>query len=318
MSTYSGGETTFRIPAEDPAVAECTGITCELSSIVTEPGFVTAVVLLGLVAFLTFAYVRDAKECCREERRRVVDERDAFERFADRVASLEPTPTNRHTESLDGPMVRVRDGGGFDGPDDVRVRRVVDAYRETVMSLPHYRAEYDETVSESLAAEIGTDTTVSLASGGTLSPELQSALVSRSRQAASSRSTLVDAIDAELDALDDAEATLTEIDRGRQYLLEHLDEVPRGTRMDADIDVWRQLQRLETRCDEAVADRQARIRDPPLTPGFRSEDSSPTFYEYLYGPLTETTYPVLAQFSELAERIRADRAHLTKRIADAA
>ncbi|MFC6772257.1 hypothetical protein ACFQDD_12155, partial [Halorubrum pallidum] len=92
MSVNPGATGVFQVPSADPAVAECTTLSCELGAVATEPGAVTAVVLVGLVAFLAFAYVRDATDDCRRERTRVLAERDAFESFADRVSSLEPAP----------------------------------------------------------------------------------------------------------------------------------------------------------------------------------------------------------------------------------
>lgn len=316
MSTYPGADATFRIPKRDPVAAECTSVSCELSGLLADPRVITGIVFVGIVALLAFAYIRDAKECCREERRRVVDERDAFKEFASRVASLEATPADAAATGLGGPVVGVQRGSGFASPGDVRLARVVDAYENTVMSLPHYRKEYDETVTESLAAELGPDATTTLRSGGTLSPGLQSALVTRSRHAADSRSTLVDAIDEELEALEDAEETLSGIDCSRRRLNEHLEGLPGETRLDAEIDVWQRLQHLERRCDEAAAARQDHVHDPPMSVSFDAIDDTPTFYEYVYGPLSETTYPVLRELSELADRIRSDRDRLTGRIAD--
>ncbi|MWV64009.1 hypothetical protein GRS48_04110 [Halorubrum sp. JWXQ-INN 858] len=317
MKTYPGGDATFRIPHEEPIAAECASLTCELSAAATEPGFVTGVVVFGLVALVAFAYIRDAKACCREERRRVIDERDAFEEFSNRVASLDSTPVDAASTSLDGPVIGIQRGSGLHAPGDVRLRRVLDAYEDTVLSLPHYTEEYDETATESLAAELGPDTTATLSTGGTLSPELQSALVTRSRHAAGSRADLADAIGAEIDALTDAETTLTRIDRERRTLHEHLDGVPPYARFDAQVDVWERLAVLEDRLDDAAVERQRRLRDPPMAVDFVTDDGgdAPTFYRYLYGSLEGTSYPVLAAFSSLAERIREDRDRLVGRIA---
>ena len=315
MSTYPGGDATLRIPRKDPVAAECASLSCEVSGAVTDPGFVALAVVAGLVALVAFTYVRDAKECCREERRRVVDERDAFEEFSDRVAAFDSTPTST-AMAFDGPVVGVQPGAGFGAPGDVRLRRVVDAYENTVMSLPHYQREYDETVTESLAAELGPDATRTLSNGEVLSPELQSALVTRSRHAASSRTELAEAIDVELDALSDAEGRLTEIDRSRRRLHEHLDGVPERSQTDALIDVYDRLEELEDACDDAAMSRQCAIRDPPMSVDFASaEGETPTFYKYLYGPLEGTNYPVLAEFSELADRIRRDKDRIVGRIA---
>lgn len=315
MSIQPAGDATFRVPEEGPVSRECASVACEVSSAATDPAVVGFVALLGLIAFVAFAYVRDARECCREERRRVVDERDAFEEFADRVEGFDPTPMDATTAALNGPVVGAQRGSGLTTPGDVRLRQVVNAYTETVVSLPHYHQEYDETVAESLAAELGPDATSTVLSGGTLSPELQSTIVARSRQAATSRESLVDAIDTELDAIEGMESRLTEIDRSRRRLHEHLDGIPSDAAVGARIDVWERLGELETRCDEVAVERQRDLRDPPMSAGFGNQQSQTSFYEYLYSPLEDVTYPVLAEISSLADRIRSDRDRIAKLIA---
>ncbi|WP_418286253.1 DUF7260 family protein [Halorubrum sp. DTA46] len=309
MSSSPGSAAAFRIPSHEPAVTECASLSCTLGEVVTEPGAVTAVVIAGLVAIVAFAYVRDAKETARRERRRVLDERDAFEEFAARVADLDPAPAELTTTAFDGSAVGVKRadrvaGSGRGG--DVRLRRVLAAYRDTVMSLPHYRAEYDETIPESLAAELGPDAATSLASNGTLSTGAQSALTERSRHAATARSDLAEAIGAEIDALTDAEAELACVDRRRRRLIEHLDGVEHD-RTGAAIDVWERLDDLEGECEELAAERQRALDDPPMTPDLGSgQDDDRAFYSYLYGGGDGPRFPVLAQVSELAERVRAD------------
>ncbi|GAB7009349.1 DUF7260 family protein [Halorubrum trueperi] len=313
MSMSSGASGVFRVPSEEPAVAECTSLSCEIGNLASEPGAVTAVVIAGLVAFVAFAYVRDAKADCRRERARVLDEREAFEEFADRVSSFEPVPAGSTATALDGPVAAVRTVDRMGGAD-VKLRRVLAAYRDTVMSLPHYRREYDETIPESLAAELGPDTATALASNRTLSPGAQSALVSRSRRAVDARSSLADAIDSELDALTAVEADLAGVDRRRRRLLEHLDGIERDP-TDAAIDVWQRLDDLERECDEIAADRQSALDDPPLTPDATVDaDRERAFYEYLYGPTDGPRFPVLSQVSELADRIRTDQDLVANRL----
>ena len=315
MSVYSGSANVFRIRHADPgAMRECTGLSCEVGVVATEPAVVAAAVVVGLAAFLAFAYVREAVDADQRERRRVLAERDAFEGFADRVADLDPAPTGSTAPGFDGPMAAVRTVDRAGG-DDVRLRRVLAAYRDTVMSVPHYRQEYDETIPESLAAELGPDTAAALASNGTLSAASQSALVRRSRRAAEARSSLADGIDEEIEALRAFESDLSRVDRRRRRLLEHLDGVS-GPGTDAALDVWERLNELEGECDEIAAERQETLADPPMTPDPATDSGEDrAFYEYLYEPTDGPRYPVLAQVSELAERIRGDRDRVARRLA---
>ncbi|MFD1570850.1 DUF7260 family protein [Halorubrum laminariae] len=313
MSVNPGATGVFQVPSADPAAAECTTLSCEVGAAATEPGAVTAVVIVGLVAFLAFAYVRDATEACRRERSRVLAERDAFESFADRVSSLEPASAPSTTAVLDGPVAGVHSVDSTGG--DVTLRRVLSAYRDTVMSLPHYEREYDETLPESLAAELGPDTATALASDRTLSTGAQSALVRRSQQAADARLSLADAIGSELDALGAAERELSGVDRRRRRLIEHLDGID-GNPADAAVDVWWRLDDLERECDALAGDRQTALDDPPLRPDAALDvESDRAFYEYLYGPSDGPNYPVLSQLAELGEQIRSDKDCVASRLA---
>lgn len=321
MGTYTVAEISFRVQETDPTQGGCSTFGCELSEVVLDPTVVTGALLFALACFVAFTYIDEARSCCREERRRVTDERDAFEEFADRVAGLSPTETtglnrangagrpNDNSPANSGSVVGVRGGKPVDSGRDPDLDRVVAAYRETVTAVPHYGEEYDETVAESLAEELGYDMAVATVSGNTLSPELQSALLARSRQARATRDQLIDAIDEELNALDTAESTLATIDRERRSLLDHFEGVPRQASFDAAVDVWHRLSDLERRCDDAVEDRQARIRDPPM-----DTDDGPPFYEYLYDSLAETTYPVLRQFTQLATQLEVDRRRIESRL----
>jgi hypothetical protein len=315
MSVYPGSGNVFPIRHADPeAMGECTGLSCEIGAAATEPAVVAVAVVVGLAAFLAFAYVREAVDTDQRERQRVLAERNAFEEFADRVSALDPAPAGSTAPGFDGPMAATCTVGRVGG-DDIRLRQVLAAYRDTVMSVPHYREEYDETISESLAAELGPDTAAALASNGTLSAASKSALVSRSRRAAEARSSLVDRIDEEIEALRAFERDLSRVDRRRRRLLEHLDGVS-GPGTDAALDVWERLNDLEEECNEIAAERQERLADPPMTPGPAADAGEDhAFYKYLYEPTDAPQYPVLAQVSELAERVRDDRDGVARRLA---
>ena len=313
----------FQIPDQGLTGVGCTSVWCDLGAIATQPGVVTAVALGGGLALLTFACVREAEAACRDERRRVLDERDAFETFAERVGRIDTvsvatdaTPSGVPAAALRGIGGGGRRPGGGPAGDNVTLRRVLAAYEDTVMSLPHYRAEYDETTAQSLAAELGPDTATALASDGGLSSGAQSALVDRSRHAVDARNRLVDAIDEEIAELDDREAALSTIDRRRRRLVGHMDGIRSESEADAAIDVWNRLTELERQCDELAAERQVSLDDPPLTPETAVDtDRERPFYHYLYGPTDGPRYPVLAQIAEVADGIRADRDRIGARIA---
>ena len=175
-------------------------------------------------------YLRAARETLRVERRRTVDEREAFEAFRARVKRVS-------TEATDGDATRLRSDGaggvaggtggidGFRGPagvgrlsgaDDRFVAgnplvAIRDAYAETVMSVPHYEAEYDDTYESSLAAEFGPDLAVALTRESTLSDRSKSALLSETDEAIAEREGLLDALDSESESIDRAADRLCSI-----------------------------------------------------------------------------------------------------------
>lgn len=321
MSVHTGSTAVFQIPDQGVTAAGCSNAWCEVGAVATEPDVVAAVAVVGVVALLAFAYVRDAEAACRRERRRVLDERDAFEAFADRVAEMDtvPVPSDSTPSGVPagafGGIGSAANGVSPGGPSggDVTLRRVLAAYDDTVLSLSHYREEYDETAAESLAAELGPDTATALATDGGLSSGAKSALVDRSRRATDARDRLAGAIDEEIEELSGREAALSGIDRRRHRLLGHMEGIRTGRETDAAIDVWNRLAELERECDELAADRQRSLDDPPLTPR-PDDDSDRSFYGYLYGPTDGPRYPVLAQVAELADRIRTDRDRVGSRI----
>ena len=317
MSVHRGGNIRFQIPTREALDSGCSGAVCDPLAVATDPAVVAALVCVGLVLTVAAAYIRDAKATCRQERRRVVDERDAFEEFGDRVAALTPIPTR---ETPARPATLAAPGLAADRPiADGGRRRVLTAYQKTVVSLPHYATEYDETLAESFAAELGEDAAVSLASNERLSPELQSALVDRSRRAATARESLAAAIDVEVDRLERAADRVAGIDRRRARLVDHLSGLTGETAVDASIDVWERLEALETECDALAADRQTQVTEPP--PPIRESgpsipvDVDVAFTDYLYEPSEGPDHPVLAAIAAAADRLQRDRDRVAARIA---
>lgn len=298
---------TVGAPSEDPITAGCTTVECQLQSTLAAPETVLAAVLLGLAAFVAVAYIADARRRCENERSRARSEQEAFEEFESFVSSLETKPIDTDVpQQLSGSVLTRRalsDGG-------VSSDRILAGYERTVMDVPHYEEEYDDTVYESLVAELGADTAAAIVSSEPLSPELQSALLARSRHARRTRSSLIDAVDEELETLDRAGATAEAIDTKRRRFLTHFDGTAPGASFDAGIDIWHGLDELEADCETALDDRQAAFENPPLV----RDDHGISFYEYLYRPLEGTDHPVLSQFVTLTERLREDKARIERAI----
>lgn len=306
--------TAFRVVDTELAVGECRIPMCELTEVVADPNVVTAVVLTGVTALVALSHVHNAIEECRCEQQHVLDERDAFSEFADRVAALDSGLAPPSAVDSTDPVARLYQTTTSTRSVDSRVQRVLSIYRDTVMSVPNYETKYEETVSESLAAEVGPDTVTSLATNKTLSPAIQNAIVSRSRKAVNVRDSLANAIEKELDALTDVESELSTIDRRRRRLITHLNDVD-VDKTGAALDIWHQLNDLETETENVATERQRSLRDPPIQIDNRIVDADEmAFYEYLYGATDVANHPVLAQIADLVAEIHDNRERVATQI----
>lgn len=243
---------------------------------------------------------RDAREIVHEERKRVRAEREAFERFHERIVDL-PTV---ETAPLAGPPSAFS-GVSTDGPD--QLQRVRKAYRETVMSTPHYDEEYDDTVVESMAAEFGSTIAAQLQADGPLTPVLKGQLLQAATQSRQRRERFLPSLEREAETLTRMEGTTTEIGS-------RLDCV--STRLPSELS-FRELVATDTRlrdderrCEELLSERQ-RQRTDGHTALAVPEASVPDLQTYLYQPLS-VTYPVLADVTELVERIQRTRRRITE------
>jgi len=249
-----------------------------------------------------------AIEACRAERECVVVERDAFQQFLTRVQQIEParfdpsetSPTNAsdRSQAIDSPA----------NSGDIALKSVLSAYKETILSVPHYRSGYEETLAENLTAELGEDIVTSLATNKRLTSAIQQAIVDRSQNAIDARTDLIGGITDEIDLLGDYQTKLSTIETRQQNLCTHLDAV-QTRRSDAVFDIWCRLQELESELDEIVKQRQTDLRDPPVSesPSGNASVENADFYTYLYSESDAPQYPVLSAIGDLGTAIRRDK-----------
>lgn len=299
MNQYALAEVSFRVGHGD-VLSGCSGPGCTVAETAMDPMVAVATVIVSVTFLLAFAYVRDAREICNTERENARAEYDSFQQFEDRTSALDTGGTTLSTTGATQSIAGTA--------HDSRLDRVRDAYRDTVMDVPHYDAEYGDSLPESMAEEFGTDVAAAVCRGDTLSPQLQRTLVARSDNAAARREELDDAIETELNALEQAASDLERLERERRNLVEHVDD---ARRFDAAADVWQRLGDIDARVEDVVSDRQEQLRDPPM----KAHDGLPSFHEYLYDQL-ETTYPILAAATELVECIREDRKRMMRTLTE--
>lgn len=280
--------------------------TCVADGLCVGPDVLTAAIaLVGTVTFaiafgLALSRLHEATEMLEVEQERTERERDAFETFVERIAVMSPTnPT-------------LTDGGRstIGGAPPGGLTSVLEAYRDTVMALPHYDAEYDDTLQEHMTAELGDDVALAVQSSAVLSPQLQRTLCARGLEAKERRDRLLDALDAEGTSLTESRETLVDLDETFADVEETVDtDGSTGPTASRTAD-WHRIHEAERSLRSLLESRQRDIQDQRHVVG--GGDGPTALYEYVYDDLP-TSYPILSvgtRFLERAASLRQDVARV--------
>lgn len=240
-----------------------------------------------------------ARQRLRAERRRLVDEREAFRAF------------EQHVRKLDG------QGGSTQPARSTRLtvtehpqglQTVKSAYESTVMAVPHYDDEYGESFEEHVTGEFGPEIATLLTQATVLDPQSKQTLLGAASQARNRRDALVDALDAEQEALAPASRELLSlVDELTEY-----EEATFATASFGTLDAYRlRLSVLAENCEEVVDDRQeALVRQRK---SLSLPIDGPDVPTYVYQGL-ETTYPVVSTAATVLERIESLREDVERAI----
>ena len=246
----------------------------------------------GVAAVLAFfGYLREVRTAIENEKQTLAVERDAFEAFADAVASVpvagEPIAA--------GSVLPSSENAG-----KKRLKQVRDRYRETVMSVSHYDEEYGENLFEHMSEELSPEAAIAVVDGAGLSGQLKELLIVQARLAAHSREELLDTIDTEQQSVRSAVSSLQS---SESALEETEDEALRERSFSELMAAEQALSQAIDAVDETIQDRQVDIQ--------QVERRSPaadrlTFHRYLYRGL-EPTFPVLDALLDRYETVRERR-----------
>lgn len=251
-----------------------------------------AALLLFVLVLATAAHVRSARSIATDERERVRNEAKAFRDFARQIDDLDAGPSGTGGRAVGAStMVETATASSLG--------EVERAYRETIMSVPHYEAEYDEPLARNMAAEFGEDVASAVVTGQALTPRLKGTLLQRSGRSHRLRVALLDHLDAEADELAEAEADYDRIAASIERI--EADGIEDGS-FEELLGEWYLMEDREQECVERLRDRQETVQSRR---GLAKHISgAPTMEEYLYAPL-DVTYPVLADGASLLEEIRS-------------
>jgi hypothetical protein len=233
-----------------------------------------------------------ATDTVETERRRTRAERDAFAAFGERVRSIDPTPP-RPREPAGAATGALRVDG------DERLREVRTAYRETVMSVPHYEAEYDEPLAENVREEFGPELAVAMTSEGPFTPLLKRRLREAADDCRARRDAFLSTLSRERAALSEAESTV----RGLEERLESVASRPLSElSFEELIAAHADLEAGRRACEELLEERQTqRTEGHAAVPGVDRNVSD--LQTYLYGS-APVTYPILSVGTELLGAFR--------------
>jgi hypothetical protein len=229
-----------------------------------------------------------ARRQLRTERRRTVDEREAFRAFERHVRKLDGQgPTAQPSVSTQ--MVATGDPRGL--------RAVQTAYESTVMAVPHYEDDYDEPFEEHVTGEFGAEIGALLTQASVLDTQSKQTLVGAANQAQDKREALVAALDAEKESVAPASRELLSVvDELQEYEDATFSEASFGA-----LDAYRlRLSVLEETCEEIVDTRQEALVKQRKTLSLPID--GPDIPTYVYQPL-ETTYPIVSTAATILERI---------------
>ncbi|MFB6232731.1 MAG: hypothetical protein ABEH61_00580 [Haloarculaceae archaeon] len=232
-----------------------------------------------------------------EELELVTVEREAFDRFVSRlrdrgVSGQEPTAAAGGAQT----MLLT----GATGPSE-NLRAVRQAYRDTVMDVPHYEREYGDTLVANMAAEVGPTLAGQLADGQRLTPPVYDALLEASERCRDDREDFCRLLRAERDSLQRIATELNDVESRVVELGERIDGAPNSgvlARVDDE------LTALETRCTDLAARRQETIHGRSGSKASGVDDVS--LVQYLYADL-ETVTPALSDIATRLESIRHQR-----------
>lgn len=277
----------------------CAAVECAHPDLLSGAVVLVGLGVLTLVALAVLAHLGEAESVVERERRRTRAERDAFVAFVGRVSDVDVVES-RPRGATDGGFV----AGPREATDAEGLREVRRAYRETVMSMPHFDAEYGESLPEHMSAEFDREVAAAVTRGPRLTPELREALVRHGRVAAGQREAFLETLECE-------ERSLLEARDAFEGVAEDLSTLNAQPLPDRSFDglaaTWERLGDLESECGD-VLERRQRALDGDRPSGGRDDLS---FAAYVYQPLS-VTHPVLAEGATLVDRVRTARSRVMR------
>ena len=231
--------------------------------------------------------IERALEIAQEERRRTTSERDAFNEFITTVNSINPSSPNTSFNKV----MSLRSKS-----QQATTREIQQAYRESIMNMPHYEEEYNETMAINLEAELGPDIAEAIIKDCPVTPQLQHVVAISAARAEEKRTEFINTLDIEIDILKTERRTLSAIQDmytsflNRQLYTYSLDELH---------EKYDQIDQKQSMCSKILEDRQTQRQTGHASLQTKSVSD---LQSYLYQDL-KVTYPILSDTLQLYKEL---------------
>jgi ABC-type transporter Mla subunit MlaD len=225
-------------------------------------------------------------------------ERDAFARFLARLEDASATAFDATGPTTGGGSTALTTG---EARQSAELRQIRQAYRETVMALPHYEREYGDTLRESLAEELGETLAGHLVDGQVLAPPVREALVAAVERARNDRGNFRRLLRRERESLETVASELNDIEARLVELDARISTASESKHL-ATVDST--LAEMEQKCTDLATARQETIHG--RTARQVSGIDGCSLVGYLYGGL-ETATPALSDIASCLDSIRHQR-----------
>jgi len=227
-----------------------------------------------------------ARERLRAERRRTVDEQEAFRAFETRLRGMRVRSAPAGATTV--PVQRVTTTG---------LGAVRDAYEATVMAVPHYTEEYNEPYARHIEKELGPDVATILTRGEVFDRQYRHVVLAAVSDAQQRRARF-------LDVLDEEEAALSEFAGELLGVAEEVDDLAETPVSELSFGAlegnYTRLDTLQTTCEDIVDQRQSTLIDQRRT--LQLPRSGPDIATCVYSDL-DVDYPVVAAATDLLDAI---------------
>ena len=281
----------------------CSGtIECALAGVADQVLLALWLLLLVIVAAASLLFLPRARSLCEREIKRTQEEFDAFDAFINQITAIPASVTVDTTNlATNQELLHHRTDGGSRS-----LTQVHNVYRDTVMAVPHFEEDYDESILDHMSAELNSEIAHATVNGAEFNPHLKQNLLDAAIEARDRRADFIATLNEENDALETYESRLEDM----YPTIDQTVSPPCASQTFSELQYrYELLEEQEETLEQIAEDRQVGRKTGRIGAIHLGKDID--LQKYLYQPL-DVDYPVLAEATQLLGKIRIT----TKRVED--